>query len=821
MGIRNTLRRMFGRQVVGEATRQPTAAERMNELREQAKLERIERVSRLMELARANEHVLPPVGPPLASLLESSGFSDYWLASYTDLLQRYSDGNPFGYPITQPNDRRYGSNFPFWVSEAQLSLLRAQSRLVVTMSPNARGLLNGLTSYVIGTGFKYKAVTKDLDPSKEDMSDIGSKGDKAKQVVKMVQRAIDSFVKKNRWSDVEQELFWRTQEDGECFIRLFPQNDGNMTVRIVEPEQITMPPGGTMETYSYGMKTPPDDVNAVEAYYAMYIVPRVGVDIRGMSKDDLGDEVKAREMVHVKANVKRNIKRGMPTFSYDTLGSFTSASKLRNNVGEGAAVQAAIAAIRQHETADEAEVDTMRQAGIDYSQTDTGTGRTELYQKIGPGSFLDIPKGMSFIPPPAAANANVHVDVIQMLLRSAGNTHNAPEWLSSGDASNNNYASSLTAEGPFTKNCERLQEWFRDPMSVVIHAAVDNAVKANRVPTDWRDYVTIAVSMPTVQSRDVYEETAAATQLIQAKVKSVPTVRGEMGLDSDKEDKLIEEWNKKHPDPAAAGAAPSSTGEQGVESGVDDELSKMLGEALVKKTITNTKGKKQVVWVNPDKDKPDGEKRKKVGEKPTQPRTKAPEPSEKTKRAIEAHVMVGASVQRFAEDHVESKIAEALGGEHPQNNEPVDIDLPDGHVECKTLFSNSNGKLTMDSYSQVRKAILERTSGKVFHTVVPDCQNMYDAERERFDLRKKPQAYYYRRGIAGSARLESMEKVKSLTEIKALMEMDEKDLPDGAKRTDGDLFVGSWKPVKVKDDEGRTLNGFKNSKTKKVVRAKK
>src|SRR5258708_19395596 len=63
-------------------------------------------------------------------VLEASSNADYWLSSYVDLLDRYRDGGRLAYPISQPTDRRYGQNYPFWNTETQLSLLRAQARLV-------------------------------------------------------------------------------------------------------------------------------------------------------------------------------------------------------------------------------------------------------------------------------------------------------------------------------------------------------------------------------------------------------------------------------------------------------------------------------------------------------------------------------------------------------------------------------------------------------------------------------------------------------------------------------------------------------------------
>jgi hypothetical protein len=61
-----------------------------------------------------------------------------------------------------------------------------------------------------------------------------------------------------------------------------------------------------------------------------------------------------------------------------------------------------------------------------------------------------------------------------------------------------------------------------------------------------------------------------------------------------------------------------------------------------------------------------------------------------------------------------------------------------------------------------------------------------------------------------------MYKCKDVAEAQSLMAMDEKKLPDAAKRTDGKLRVGRWKPIQ--DEKGK---GFRNIKTGETFYAKK
>lgn len=500
--------RLFG-------SRQPSAQQQRVELEESLRIKQLQRKQKLME-----------------SYLDQ----DYWLQGYADLLNRYRDGGPFSYPISQPTDRRYGSNYPFWYSEQQLNLLRAASRLCTTMNPNAYGLLNGLASYVVGNGFAYKVNSKKgLEISTE--------------LLDQVQQVVDDFCYENAWPEMERELFWRWREDGDAFLRMFPQKSGNLMVRTIEPEQVFQPPDSTLAEWSYGIKTETDDVFQVEAYWVSYAAP-------GGHKGEtpvIGEEVPAENVIHLKANVKRSIKRGLPDFSYDTLDAFNIASKLRVNLGEGAAVQAAIAGIRQYDAASSAQVDTFLQQQVDYTTYDALTAKQQDYQQLRSGSFLDIPKGMNYIAPPAAASAAAHLEVFQSLLRSAGNRHNAPEWLVSSNAANNNYASSLTAESPFLRNCLALQESIKRPFCRVIKAAIQNAAMAGQLPANVLELVDVQVIAPSVETRDRIQEAQANQVYSTLRVKSPQTIAQEIGLDWDEE---LTNWEELTGDGGLPGPLP-------------------------------------------------------------------------------------------------------------------------------------------------------------------------------------------------------------------------------------------------------------------------
>lgn len=172
-------------------------------------------------------------------------------------------------------------------------------------------------------------------------------------------------------------------------------------------------------------------------------------------------------------------------------------------------------------------------------------------------------------------------------------------------------------------------------------------------------------------------------------------------------------------------------------------------------------------------------------------------------------------IQRYAEEHNEPRFAKVVGGASHPNSEPMDVTAKNGDlIEMKTIVDNSNGKITMDSYSQIRKIVKEKESGKAFHTVVSDDSKIYKDDGNHDESAGR--TYYYRRGVAGSARIAGMYKCKDEAELKKLMAMPDDKLPPAAQRTDAKHRAGKWKFFE--DEKGK---GYRDLKSGKEFRAKK
>lgn len=482
----------------------------------------------------------PAPTPPKKTLKESWG-DLYMPQQYiADVLNRANSGY-LGVGIwanNNPRDRAYGADYPFVRNEQDLALMRNASRYCYRTNANAAGVINSLTSYVISTGFLATC-----------------KSDTDQDLANQCQILISQWMDQNNFETLQEEIFRRTRIDGEMFLRIHPQEDGHLAVRFVEPECVTQPGGTTQEEYLFGIKTDPLDTQNIKEYNVRYYAD----EYQGLTDEAVTPDY----MVHLKVNCNEAMKRGIPDFSFSTLEMFNLAAKLQRNIGEGAAVQAAIAAIREHENATVAQVQ-------DFIDTQIGSTPTPPfpypgmmpssfggYEQIQPGTFVDIPTGSTYKEPPGASNVEPHLQALQAVLRTAGMRWSAPEWLVSARSDSMSYASSLTAESPFLKACMRMQRDYKKVFRVILEKVLENAALAGEIPLEWRDTVAIDIAPPAMEVRDKGAEARANQIYYEMRIKSKHTICADLGMNYAREQEFLAQEETTaivSPDDAAAAA---------------------------------------------------------------------------------------------------------------------------------------------------------------------------------------------------------------------------------------------------------------------------
>jgi len=487
-------------------------------------------------------------------VLSEQGYWGDWVGGYQDMLDRLR--SPDGLllsAISIAADRRYGACWPFFRTWQELALLRGASRVLYQTSALARGAVQGLTSYIIGDGFTYRAVAKPGCPPGLRLA---------------VQDLLDENSELNDWPALEAECLRRDVRDGEWFLRDFPQQNGTTCTRTVGPEQLIQPADSTLEEWSFGKKNPvgrEHDVQTTLAYYVCYD----GINTNG-------EEVPASEMIEHLSNVDRDVKRGIPDLSYDTYDFLKVAGRLIENMGEGSAIQAAVSEIRQWEgpvTGDQAS--DFVAANTDYTVPNPWTGTQENVRQVRPGEVRDIPKGMTYIPPPFTQGSPVFIQVEQAILRAVAVNWNAPEWLTSGDSSNNSYASSLTAESPFVRTGQHKQNVVYKPRFLTAKWRVlENYCKARRgifvkgTLYDWkviRQYIDIQCEPPSMEVRNRADEAQANATRIEGGWKSRQTCASEEGLDWENEKRNMKAYEKEFPETAPSTQLDLPSGKPGPE----------------------------------------------------------------------------------------------------------------------------------------------------------------------------------------------------------------------------------------------------------------
>lgn len=447
------------------------------------------------------------------------------LEAWGDIVNPYDwmDDDPtFGPPVwtagAAMGDRADGRNSPIVQTENQLSAIRATARMLFEISAAAKCATKNLVNFIVGTGLTYKVVPRRKDQEVPE------------EVLTTVQAVVDDFLEANDWvGDQEREVLWRAIRDGETFLSLWPEG-GRVSVRIVEPEQVSeptpIPEYG--HCYTFGIDTDAEDVQSVLGYWVRW------------NTVDQHDYLHAGNMEHVKRNVDRNIKRGLSDF-YAVYQHLQRAEKLLRNAAEGAAIQAAIAYIREHVPGvTQSQVETLR-GGDTLHQTYTYNTpnqgqKTRYVQKLEPGSVLDVGAGTQYKPGPlGSAHVPSFIAIEQAVLRFVGTNWCMPEYLISGDASNANYSSTMVAEAPFTKACEAEQALLCKRYKRLLWKVLAFAHGAGRLGgmplEELRRLIDLQITGPRVAARNITDEVNRAKALNEAGILSRETWAADEGLD--------------------------------------------------------------------------------------------------------------------------------------------------------------------------------------------------------------------------------------------------------------------------------------------------
>lgn len=536
-------------------------------------------------------------------LRESYAYADDMVAGWERERDEILNGNTLG---GRRGARKDGDNWPYLRNMEDLIRMRQASREACEGNGYGAGMLDRAIDFVIGDGMQHEVTL--IGPKKgavaTGVADADGDGrPDADPAVERVEAVIEEFRRLNDWGcgeeDREEEGFRRSQRDGEVAGRFFAgggDTNGIPYFRWIEPEQVDSPPSANPNE-RWGIRHKPGDVETKEAYYVY--------DLDGTG----GEWVDAKEVVWHKLGTDRTVLRGVPQFWLVARALYQS-DALNSALAEVSAIQAKIAYVREHATG------VMPGQITDFvggTLDGTGVKRTaygDKYRRTGiqeEGTTVDMSAGMKFTAGPASTGVPAFVQALQSRLRQVCARFGYPEFFT-GDASNNNYASSLTAGGPAERAFKRKQHRYASFQAAVYRRACEYAVRAGRLSAADLAAVEIKVKPGGVAIANKLEEAQVQQIRIQNKVLSVQSAMVENGADPKVEMANIKAFDDQF------GMGAMGLGGGGGFGQDDQQLLEPTGESytgeeyellseaqknlLVKQIITDKNGKKTTRWVS-------------------------------------------------------------------------------------------------------------------------------------------------------------------------------------------------------------------------------
>jgi len=431
---------------------------------------------------------------------------------------------------TSLTDRKDGAFWPIFRTTTELSQIRGECRNVSSISSTGVGAVEALSRYIFGKGFEYAADANDMPRGvRMDPTTLAL-------LVEEVQVVIDEFTEQNKWTNcygaLDEEIHGRLREDGEAAFmlesRLAPggyarsASSIGVKARTVEPDQIVAPrdsyaldrwlgyADSRPTSWSFGVHTSRDDTDEPLGFHVVYPSDSGRYDYVPAIVGHPANPTKT--MVFAKRNTPRTVKRGLSDFLPIT-GDVGRAAKLKRNMADAAALQAAIAWIVENPANVSAPVaggasSIVSLVGQHNLRTTTGTKQIDA-NAYPSKSILTTPAGRKYLPGPMGAERNNgFIEVYDLVLRSIGQRWLMPEYMISGDASNANYASSLVSESPFVKARENDQQGLVGVFCETLWKVIQLYERAGRFKRFVPDFqmlkrlVNVVITPPEVASRD-------------------------------------------------------------------------------------------------------------------------------------------------------------------------------------------------------------------------------------------------------------------------------------------------------------------------------
>ena len=443
-------------------------------------------------------------------------------------INKLAEGNAILPEADEASWTKLGGSAEKELGESDQEILRDQATNAYYRNPHGRNIFRLFEKYVAGHGFGIEPMSS-IPPVKEYWK---------------------KFWKKNKMDLKKKEIVRRAFRDGEVFIRYFPADNKEdiMKFRFMDPAFVVDPDDKNTEEQNikYGIKTNPEDIEDVKSYWYN------------------GIEIPAEEVQHIKIMVDSDVLRGR-SFVEPILPSLANyqlwqkdrieLNRLRNTMGllktvTGNPTQTANIGSGN---------DTSNKLNAD------GTPKTRAPKGV---SIWTANKGVDYeLKSPNLQASDVQKDGEAILLTAAAGS-GLPEFMVTSNASNSNYASTVTAEGPAVMEFEDWQDFFAYHFKEMYERVILDGIKTSALPateietTEEEDEngkvkeiketiplsTECSITFPDLVARDIKDETEALIMQNNQGWVSPQTAQAALDLDTEDEDELMRKWDREHPE---------------------------------------------------------------------------------------------------------------------------------------------------------------------------------------------------------------------------------------------------------------------------------
>lgn len=336
------------------------------------------------------------------------------------------------------DDRKDGKFLPIYETESDLRIIRARCTKVAFLDAVGIGALESLADYTIGKGYQYTVTEKEENSVPSEMLE---------EMEELIRHILDV----NDWTNcLDREYHHRCRVDGEL-LSVLRWDGADVRWHEEEPDYIKEPlnppngPAGSMDrptSWTFGVHTVSKRPSEILGFHVVR-------DAEG--KD--WEYIPAERAVFYKSVPYRNAKRGVSEY-WPIYKWLEDNSKLIRNMGQGAALQAAIAWIRELEPGAKASSASSRVVTeANYSRSVRGESGTQTrYGRHFPAGSIITVTGGKYHPGPMGAERNAgFIEVSQHLMRRIGVRWSLPEYLVSGDGSNGNFSTTSIQADSFVR----------------------------------------------------------------------------------------------------------------------------------------------------------------------------------------------------------------------------------------------------------------------------------------------------------------------------------------------------------------------------------